>query len=87
MPAGSSLSVASRWATRSRTRSADGNYDNVVDATDYAIWKDHFVTAASMGTLATASVPKPAGLLLIGFGTMAMLASNRRNRGVSNRQL
>jgi hypothetical protein len=54
---------------------ADGNRDGVVDAADYVVWRKN-LTATSAPALvagASASVPEPAGLLLISWAGFAWL--------------
>jgi endonuclease/exonuclease/phosphatase family metal-dependent hydrolase len=55
---------------------ADGNGNNIVDAADYTIWRDH-LSGAGTGAAAVASVPEPPSILLL-VGTLAATIGGAR---------
>jgi hypothetical protein len=69
--------------------SADGNFDGVVDAADYMVWRDHFgdtLVGAGFGSLASiggglaaVAVPEPTAALLacLAITTMACRRARR----------
>jgi hypothetical protein len=58
---------------------ADGNGNNIVDAADYTIWRDHS-SGAGAGAAAVASVPEPTSSLhLIGALTATIGGARRSN--------
>jgi hypothetical protein len=56
---------------------SDGNGDNVVDAADYTVWRDHLTT----GSGAAAAVPEPRAIVLLGIAGAVVGLSRRRKRG------
>lgn len=53
---------------------ADGNGDGVVNAADYTVWRDAFKSAQP------ASVPEPAGVVVVFLGLVAITAAPQRSR-------
>jgi hypothetical protein len=52
---------------------ADGNSDGVIDAADYVVWRDALANTAS-----TASIPEPAGAVLLAAALLTRCAARSR---------
>jgi hypothetical protein len=61
---------------------ADGNYSGIVDAADYTIWRDQFDmnVGAEIGGASRASVPEPAGTLLVLVALIGISVNVRARR-------
>jgi len=73
-----------RFGLQTNPLAGDYSFNGVVDAEDYAVWRD---TLGSTNDLradgsSVASVPEPAGLPLVGLaGVLGMLQTTRSVRG------
>lgn len=63
---------------QSSNLNADGNFDGTVDAADYVVWRKNLTAGGNGASVATASAPEPASLLLLMIGAMMLLQGAHR---------
>lgn len=57
---------------------ADANEDNIVDVEDFNLWKHNFGTTLSGSSSSSASVPEPAGMMVVSITCIFAAAVRRR---------
>ena len=58
---------------------ADGNFNGIVDAGDYTIWRDH-ATLPDAGASSDGAVPEPSSLILLAMAGVTIFLHRSRSR-------
>jgi Glycosyl hydrolase family 99 len=63
---------------------SDGNYDGIINAADYIVWRKNMGAGAVGADLPAIAIPEPTGGALVGFAAMTLCCRHmaRRTRGI-----